>query len=340
MFLSSHPYMPCVQRALHRSWLAIFISLATTGCANESEEEAIPAKNPLTVSDAFAAHWRDGLAEVAVYRLTQPRYGELREGEAIWVTVTEPFDSERLVKRDVADGRHLEVLKLNDMRTFETGLYDYRTMSSTFVPTTQQTPVKITASVQEWCGHVYEELRWGAERVDRTLHSYFEGEQDASDTWPQPADGWTEDAFPLMMRRSAGDPLLELGERRDIQWLPSRVGARLRNDSGAWRPAVVSRGMTPRTQPGPSGPILVDEWTVEAEGFTHRWLVEAKPPHGVVSWERSDGERGERVAVQRTDYWARQKGSDSELRLKLGLEVRGVEPMGRKPDSSALNEAP
>ncbi len=52
-------------------------------------------------ADEFWSHWGDGKAELDGYALTQPRYGELREGTAVLIFVTEDFsDSLTRVKAD------------------------------------------------------------------------------------------------------------------------------------------------------------------------------------------------------------------------------------------------
>ena len=324
MFFISH----CPdKRTTHGSWgpsFGLLLAFAGVGTACAPSRDSVTAVERIhpEVSERFAEYWRDGLADVSVYRLQQPRYGEVRTGEAVWITVTEPFDPDALVKRDNMARPYREVLKLNDIRSFETGVYDYRTMSSTFVPTGTQTPLKVSTSVQEWCGHVYEELRWRDTGIERTVHSYFETEQRAAEVLPTPRDGWTEDAFPLVMRRSGGEPGLAPGEVRDIQWLPARVGSRLRGDDGRWRAATLRRSATPSIRETPDGEVAVEVWSVTTGEEVHRWFVEAAWPHGVVGWERSDGERGDRVGAERIDYWVRQSSDDATIRTSLGLPVQ------------------
>jgi hypothetical protein len=54
-------------------------------------------------------------------------------------------------------GRRLRVypvLKLNAVRKFQTGIYDYSVLTSTFARTAAGFPVaKLSFSIQEWCGH-------------------------------------------------------------------------------------------------------------------------------------------------------------------------------------------
>ena len=81
----------------------------------------------------FWMHWGDGKAELNGYSLKQPRYGTLRSGTAVLVFVTEDFSDASRVKAE--PGRHpaadvFPVLKLNAVRDFATGIYDYSVMTS------------------------------------------------------------------------------------------------------------------------------------------------------------------------------------------------------------------
>ena len=50
-------------------------------------------------------------------------------------------------------------------------------MQSTFQPVyTKSQPLKISASIQEWCGHVYAQINRKGNTFKYTGHSYFEGE--------------------------------------------------------------------------------------------------------------------------------------------------------------------
>ena len=66
------------------------------GAIGSASSGALRGASP--ASPAFWAHWGDGKAELNGYRLTQPRYGELRKGTVVHVYVTEPFSHEARVK--------------------------------------------------------------------------------------------------------------------------------------------------------------------------------------------------------------------------------------------------
>ena len=131
-------------------------------------------------SDAFGDYWYQGQAEISSYALQQARYGEIHEGEAVLIFVTEAHDPETQIKLDREAPDQVTVLKLNMMRKFLTGLYPYSMMSSVFTPVHEPRPMptKISTSVQEWCGHTYQQLNRTEDGYAMLLRSYFESEGD------------------------------------------------------------------------------------------------------------------------------------------------------------------
>ena len=137
-----------------------------------------PEKEARVLTPEFKAYWYAGVAELSSYDLQQSRYGEIRDGEAVLIYVTEPFDLEKQVKADRKGPMTTSVMKLNRVRKFLTGVYPYSIMSSIFYPVSDnQHALKLTTSVQEWCGHVYAQLN-NRESFQVRSHSYFEGEAD------------------------------------------------------------------------------------------------------------------------------------------------------------------
>jgi len=130
------------------------------------------------LSEQFKQHWFDGKAEVASYALTQMRYGEAREGQAVLIFVKEPFLPNEQVKANSARTKTIDVMKLNLTKKFTTGIYPYSIMQSTFSPLyVNEHAVKVSASTQEWCGQTYMQLN-NKEKFEIKSHSYFEGEAD------------------------------------------------------------------------------------------------------------------------------------------------------------------
>ncbi|WP_343486538.1 septum formation inhibitor Maf [Allomuricauda sp. d1] len=144
--------------------------------ASSSNESKTSAKKPL--SEDFKNYWYAGDAEITSYKLEQARYGELREGEAVLIFVTEPFLPDVQVKADGSNSNNIPVLKLNATKKYLTGIYPYSIMSSTFYPVhNNQHAIKSSLSVQEWCGQVYMQLN-NRDNFEIMSHSYFESEAD------------------------------------------------------------------------------------------------------------------------------------------------------------------
>lgn len=129
-------------------------------------------------SKAFKDYWYAGEAEISSYKLEQARYGEIRDGKAVLVFVTEDFLPDVQVKADNYSKNNTPVLKLNATKNFNTGIYPYSIMQSTFYPVANnQNAIKISASIQEWCGHVYAQLN-NRDNFEIMSHSYFQSEAD------------------------------------------------------------------------------------------------------------------------------------------------------------------
>lgn len=162
-----------------------FISCEVKASSNGSEiVDAESLKNnsetakPNPLSLEFKDYWYSGEAEITSYKLEQARYGELRDGHAVLIFVTEPFLANKQVKADGNNPDNIPVLKLNSTKKYFTGIYPYSIMSSSFYPVKDnQHAIKISSSIQEWCGHVYAQLN-NREDFEYEAHSYFEGEAD------------------------------------------------------------------------------------------------------------------------------------------------------------------
>lgn len=140
---------------------------------------------PAPPSEEFKNLWYAGKAELSSFALQQARYGEIRNGEAVLIFVTEDFSKDKLVKLDDPDktGDKIRVLKTNMTKKFVTGIYPYSMMLSVFTPLSKNgngKTLKANCSSQEWCGHSFSQLKLSENNYQWQLHSYFEkeGEQD------------------------------------------------------------------------------------------------------------------------------------------------------------------
>ena len=309
------------------------------GCAVErSKPSNPPAGTRLDFSGqspafdgAFWSVWGDGQAELAGYDLTFPRYGHLRSGVAVTIFVSEPFSNALRVKSD--PGRRgpedeFPAMKLNLIQDFSTGVYDYNEMTSSFValmpvngrPAGSLT--KVSFSSQEWCGHVWHQLLFDPSAIRSTVHSYFDGEADQSQTLDYPVEALPADALHHWARGMAY-PVLQAGESRQVALLPSMQSARHAHQSLAWSTARISRATGRERVTVPAGEFETERLDVEsADGTIRSFYVETAAPRRIIRWKSSTGEQASLLASRRLKYWQMNAaGFEKELE-SLGLKAR------------------
>jgi len=279
--------------------------------------------SPAPAAD-FWKHWGDGRAELNGYRLTQPRYGALRSGSAVLIFVTEDFSDERRVKaesRGRAPSGVYPVLKLNHLRQFQTGVYDYSTMTSVFAQVAAAWPVrKISFSSQDWCGQLWHQLLPASGRVEGIFHSYFEGEADGRDELPLPEGGVFEDALPLLVRGLDGVPFLGEGESRSVPWLPSLLSRRLGHTRLSWGRASLSRESGSREITVPAGRFRAIVFREDVQGGAKtEWVVEQAWPHRLLRWSSDQGEEAVLLGSSRQPYWTQNGAGGEQFLSELGL---------------------
>ncbi|WP_299836092.1 septum formation inhibitor Maf [uncultured Tenacibaculum sp.] len=156
-----------------------FLSLNSCLHSNASEsKELIKNENNSNriVSKETKEYWYEGNAEISSYKLSQARYGEIHDGTATLIFVTEPFSKTSNTKADYPNQNNIPVLKLNMNKKFNTGIYPYSMMNSTFFPFEKEnTSLKIASSIQEWCGMTYVEMKNNKDHFSFNFNSYFEG---------------------------------------------------------------------------------------------------------------------------------------------------------------------
>ncbi|WP_299680587.1 septum formation inhibitor Maf [uncultured Dokdonia sp.] len=167
--------------------IALFVNCK--GNTEASTPETMPIANSTlnvtknrNITQEFKDYWYAGKAEISSYTLEQARYGEMRDGTAALIFVTEDFLPEIQVKADRQNDSNVPVLKVNATKNFNTGIYPYSVMSSTFYPVFEEKhAIKVSQSMQEWCGHQYAQIN-NRTQFEVNSHSYFEGEADKSFT--------------------------------------------------------------------------------------------------------------------------------------------------------------
>ena len=269
-------------------------------------------------ADPFGDYWYQGKAEITSYDLEQARYGEVHPGHAVLIFVTEDFSKTKQVKLDrpsrAGDDR-VGVLKLNFTKNFHTGIYPYSMMSSIFSPIEDAvSPLKITTTSQEWCGHTFAQLNRTAEGYQIQGNSYFESEGDESLTVANPL---TEDGLWNTLRLAP-----ELLPTGDIELIPGTMYLRLRHVP--WGPRKASASLTPV-----EGSFGLMAYTLEYPdlGRTLTLHFEKSFPHRIQGWEEAyrsgDSTLTTRATLKKrilNDYWTRNSLADAALCKELGLD--------------------
>lgn len=307
---------------------SVVLLLLLAGCRT-ADGPAWPDAPTAGASDAFWATWSDGQAEVATYAATVSRYDSLRDASVVLVTVTEPVDRKTWIKDDSAAGdARLDVVKLNHMETFQTGVYPYSVMTSVFMPVAdfgadvggRFAPAKITLTAQEWCGHVWHGVWPGAGAFRSEMRSYFASEGETDRTVEAPNGTLYEDALLVQLRELDG-PFAGGGD-----WSGSLVPA-LWEQRMAHRPLAPVAATIARADTAVAG---TDGDTLAATRFRlaydgHRGLfvrtvvVEKQAPRRVLGWTTSRGERVRLVRSLRMPYWRLNRPGDTRWRDSLGL---------------------
>ncbi|MGB8330806.1 MAG: hypothetical protein WCE62_11820 [Polyangiales bacterium] len=264
----------------------------------------------------FDAYWYQGKAELTRYALRQSRYGELHDGDAVLIFVTEDFLSTQQVKQEHGDSPEaVSVLKLNAYRRFYTGIYPYTIMTTSFTPVRPPgaATLKIGSTVQEWCGQVYTQLNRRDDGLHTQLHSYFQDEGDQNMILP---NATLEDGIWAQIRV---DPDAVQEGKQVI--IPGLDYLRLRHEALRAYSATVTRTPDAETD-------LVDH-TLTALRVSYAELgrdlviyYEPDFPHVIQAWEENIG--SQRSTAVRThaiidDYWHHNAPADSTYREALGL---------------------
>ncbi|KXK55802.1 MAG: hypothetical protein IPM61_03210 [Chlorobi bacterium] len=306
--------------------LALVVGLV--GCKDDKTPEAgAPATPPgpmppvaTVANEQWHRYWSQGKAELSRYQLTQARYGELHRGDALLVFVTEDFLTEPQVKleSDPAGRPVASVLKLNFTKKFLTGIYPYSLMASVFTPVevfAQPRTLKVSTTVQEWCGHVFMQLNLKGKSYNVEERSYFEREGDknfALDTAMLEDEIWT--------RIRIAPQTLPVGT---VKMIPGTLASRLRH-----KPLGVVDAKAELSETTDSSGAKLRRYTI-TYGAAERVLAidfKSEFPHQIVGWTESYDDFGKPLTTTArlthtlmTDYWRRHSNADSALRKELGL---------------------
>lgn len=272
--------------------------------------KTLPKEQSFEQSQEFKDYWYAGEAEITSYKLEQARYGEMRDGSAVLVFVTEDFLPKKQVKADDYNKANIPVIKLNATKNFNTGVYPYSIMQSTFYPVSNNDhALKVSCSVQEWCGHVYTQLN-NRDLFKITSHSYFESDADQEFTIDKAIlenELWTQ---------------LRLDPKRlpvgDLQIIPSMEFVRLKHIKleAYHAKAELKSGTYTLSYPDLDRTLVIH--------FNQQF------PYNILGWEETfnDGyganakaltTKATQLKTIKSDYWNKKANTDENLRETLQL---------------------
>jgi len=260
-------------------------------------------------------YWYAGEAEINSYTLQQARYGELREGTTALIFVTEPFSEKSMSKADYPANDDVSVLKLNFTKNFNTGIYPYSMMTSTFLPVDDSKySLKISSSSQEWCGHTYMELE-NRDKLEIGVSSYFQNETE----YVELDKTYLEDDFWSLIRLNPST--LPVGE---MEVIPSFFYLRLAHIETKAYPCILKNEKVNNED---------SYYSIEFPSLERSLVIyyETQFPHKILSWEETLNSGfgankkplktiGTLMKSIKSDYWNKNSNSNLPLRKELGLE--------------------
>lgn len=297
------------------------------GCEKSPAPQEVPMKAVATsmspIPEGLSDVWYEGKAELNTYTLQQNRYADQHPGKAVLIFVTEDFRTDKLVKdegNNHPDG--INVLKANYIRRFTTGLYDYSIMTSTFTPVDRSAyphTMKVSTSVQDWCGQIYMQVGKDGKQYKSQIHSYFE--QVADQRTKVPATLMEDELFSLI--RMAPEAL----PTGTITILPGTAYTRLLHADFTPQKAEVSLAAYQGDDFTGDG-LLAYTVRFAQNDRTLSIVFQQEPPYQIEGWLDTypsvfDGKPRQTIARRQkttwSPYWKKNSAADSTLRESLGV---------------------
>lgn len=302
------------------TFLSLFILLSGCSQSQTSQTKLKGVKD----QKSFNAYWHDNKAEITSYHLEQARYGELHNGNAVLIFVTEDFSKNKQVKLDngpAAGDDRVPILKLNFTKKFDTGIYPYSMMQSVFTPVDLKNyprTIKTSMTSQEWCGHAFSQYNLKGNSYQVSTRSYFES---SGDTEIKLSADLLEDEVWTRIRLNPND--LPTGEK---QLLPGTFYIRLMHKENKAYQAQLSLDKDFIKD-------SISQYTITYPELERTLKIRFQKnfPYQILSWDETYisgfGEAKKTLTTTGTinktlliDYWNKHNNSDAHLREELGLK--------------------
>ncbi len=277
----------------------------------DAKVAALPVSTPI---ELFNEYWYKSQAEVSCYTLSQESFGELHYGDAVLVYTPEKISRSKQYKPDNSENStkdQVDVLKVNAIRKFTTGMYDFSLMNTVFTPTDltkDPHSLKLTSSIQDWCGQVFYQLNWRANNYEAKSFSYLDGDDSKSS---EVNTHMIEDELWNLIRINPSSIAT-----RKVMMLPSVWFLNMkRKEMKPLEAGIINSEIDDKVSQ-----IEVVYPTIQR---VLRIQYETKFPHKILGWEEKNGKdpmtKAKLKTTVQTPYWLQNKVSDKPSRDKLGL---------------------
>ncbi len=307
MISRRRPVVPGLTAALGAPIVALGLLFATA-CASR-ESSAGGAGGPhVAATNLFASNplWDDGRAEVNAYDAAERRYGVLRPFTAYLIVVKEDFSRAQLVKADAGhDPADLvTVLKMNQVINYQTGIYSYHQMASTFFERGSMDLLKFSLTSFEWCGNSYKEYERRGDKARLHVHTYWDGQAEATYDLPVGPDIVLYDQVPLWVRSLPQEP----GASRTLRLVSGQIGSKGPKPEVQAATLLAAGELSLTT---PAGKFQALRWKLRAGDAASDaagkapdvYFVAREFPYLLVGWDKPDGGSYRLKWTQRLPYW-------------------------------------
>jgi len=260
---------------------------------------AQPAELPIKTDFLKGNLLDQGKAEVNIYDATLMKYGQARQGTVTQIWVKEPWDAKRGIKWGGEGSADFEVIKLNHVVSYATGMYRYEQMWSGFWKRDSAELVKWSLSHHEACGNTFKQARLSDGKAEYVHFSYFENEGDGREELVIPPGAVFYDELPLKLRLLVS---VGLSEAFTVPLFPTVIHPK----AGPMKP-----------NPATIRQIRSDNAEVEFEvkhlDGIDRFVFETNAPFKLLRWELADGGKLTLRKSLFTDYWNQNQPGDEKM---------------------------
>lgn len=313
---------------MKRIFLMMMLAALLAACGGNSDKATAQIESPSV--EQLNSYWRAGEAELVSYTLQQVRYGAVHEGKedyAVHIYVTEDFLLESQVKFErPSDEPKATVLKINNIREFLTGMYEYNFMTSVFTPYESigdgagpRDSIKVTFTGQDWCGHVFAQLNHRGNNYEGELRSYFQSEGDEDFTVDNVV---LEDELWTILRLDPNE--LPRGE---FEILPSMTFLRFHHLPMETTNATATLELQEKSDYSNEAHLKYEVIYPEFDNRRKTIWFEREFPFKILGWEETGigREKGlvtkaKRKEIVKTDYWSKNQPGDENWYKKLGSD--------------------